>query len=101
MTVRLGEATRWQIERLWDRFYGEVDEGGKIKTRFLQRLQQLGIVGVEGGQTRGEEVRRSTSAAALQGLFLYNKGDPEGALTMAQGLLPDEVPVKSNDEDRH
>jgi chaperone BCS1 len=26
MTVRLGEASWWQVEQLWDRFYGELDK---------------------------------------------------------------------------
>ena len=90
MTVRLGGASRWQIERLWDRFYGDLDLDGAWKSRFLARLEQLGIV-----DARGEEistVKRRTSTAALQGLFLYNKGDMEGAISMAKGLLAQEPP---------
>ena len=85
MTVRLGEATRWQIERLWDRFYGELDTTGTRKVRFLTRLEQLGIVEAEGQDSA--TARRQTSTAALQGLFLYNKGDMEGAIAMAAGLV--------------
>ena len=87
MAVRLGEATRWQMAKLWDRFYGELDEQGTFKARFLERLEQLGLINPE----NEEKVLhlRSTSAAALQGLFLYNKGDMEGAIAMAPGLLPE------------
>ncbi|KAL2358670.1 mitochondrial chaperone BCS1 [Cryomyces antarcticus] len=77
MTVRLGEATEWQIGQLWDRFYAEVDIGGLGKLKFMQKVKELGLVG-------------RTSTAALQGLFLYNKGDIDGAITMAEGLLPKE-----------
>lgn len=87
MTVRLGEATRWQIERLWDRFYGELDPTGEWKSKFMSRLEQLGIV--EAGGQSSPTARRQTSAAALQGLFLYNKGDMEGAIAMAEGLIAD------------
>ena len=87
MAVRLGEATRWQMAKLWDRFYGEFDEEGIFKARFLDRLVQLGLINPENEEQMLHA--RSTSAAAVQGLFLYNKGDMEGAITMAPGLLPE------------
>ena len=86
MTVRLGEATRWQIEQLWDRFYGEFDSDETWKKQFIRRLQQLGVIGT--GPEEFHSARRRTSTAALQGLFLYNKGDMKGAIAMAEGLLP-------------
>lgn len=89
MTVRLGEATRWQTGTLWDRFYGDLDRDGGFKARFLERLDELGILENEGGEQRGSA--RRTSTAALQGLFLYNKGDMEGAIAMAPGLLPEDL----------
>ena len=85
MTVRLGEATRWQVEQLWDRFYGDFDEGGSCRARFINRLEELGIItGEHANSTNG---LRQTSTAALQGLFLYNKGDMDGAIAMAEGLV--------------
>ena len=51
ITVRIGEATRWQAARLWDRFYGEFDLQGTYKVRFLERLQELGLVVSEDGQS--------------------------------------------------
>jgi chaperone BCS1 len=73
MTVRLGEATEYQIEQLWDRFYSEFDAGGEAKRRFIARVKELGLID-------------SMSTAALQGLFLYNKDDVEGAITMVESL---------------
>ncbi|EON65329.1 hypothetical protein W97_04567 [Coniosporium apollinis CBS 100218] len=73
MTVRLGEATESQIEALWDRFYADVDVDGEGRRRFMHRVQELGLVG-------------SISPAALQGLFLYNKGDMDGAIAQAELL---------------
>lgn len=73
MTVELGNATQWQMERLWDRFYAEQDTTSRGKQRFLQRAKEIGLVG-------------HVSTAALQGLFLYNKGDVEGAITMVDQL---------------
>ncbi|KAL5114418.1 Complex III assembly protein translocase and chaperone [Pleosporales sp. CAS-2024a] len=73
MTVRLGEATEYQMEQLWDRFYAEFDASGEAKRRFLARVKELGLVDC-------------MSTAALQGLFLYNKNDVEGAIAMVQGL---------------
>ncbi|KAL5396902.1 hypothetical protein PMIN06_003858 [Paraphaeosphaeria minitans] len=73
MTVRLGEATEHQMGELWDRFYAEFDGDGAGKKRFLAKANQLGLT-------------KAVSTAALQGLFLYNKDDPEGAIKMMQGL---------------
>ena len=86
MAVRLGEATRWQMARMWDRFYGELDKHGAFKARFLERLEQLGMINPENEEDKLHA--RSTSAAAVQGLFLYNKGDMEGAISMAPSLGP-------------
>ena len=87
ITVRLGEATRWQFKRLWDRFYGELNTDGEWKSKFLARLEQLGLI--ETDTKRPPNSGRRTSTAALQGLFLYNKGDMQGALAMAEGLAAD------------
>ena len=95
MTVRLGEATRWQIEHLWDRFYGDLDVEGVWKSRFVGRLAQLGVI--ESGHGDMVDPRRQISTAALQGLFLYNKGNMEGAIAMAEGLLP-EGPISDHSQ---
>ncbi|PWY80345.1 hypothetical protein BO94DRAFT_496811 [Aspergillus sclerotioniger CBS 115572] len=84
MTVRLGEVTRYQVGCLWDRFYGELDPSGSNRQTFLSRLQELGLIEDENGFKADRS--RSTSAAALQGLFLYNKGNMDGAIAMAEGL---------------
>lgn len=86
MTVRLGEATRYQAGELWDRFYGEIDERGRNKMRFLDKLERLGII--EAQESPLPDPSNMTSTAALQGLFLYNKDDMEGAIAMASGLKP-------------
>ncbi|KAJ6115587.1 hypothetical protein N7523_006004 [Penicillium sp. IBT 18751x] len=84
MTVRLGEVTRYQVARLWDRFYEEIDTDGANRQVFLDKLHHLGLIEDESGNKPDNP--RSTSAAALQGLFLYNKGNMEGAIAMAEGL---------------
>ena len=89
MMIRLGEVTRWQTGKLWDRFYGDLDQDGEFRARFLERLEDLGVLESEEGRKARSD--RSTSAAALQGLFLYNKGDMEGAISMTRGLLPDDT----------
>lgn len=97
MTVRLGEPSRWQIEQLWDRFYGELDVEGNGKRRFMRTLEQLGIINVEEGDPNslGRHQSSRTSVAALQGLFLFNKGNMEGAIHMAPSL------VRSSDSINH
>jgi chaperone BCS1 len=86
MTVRLGEASQYQVEQLWDRFYGELEGSERWKKRFVHRLTSLGVLG---DVSSGPQARiHGTSTAALQGLFLYNKHDMEGAVAMADGLAP-------------
>lgn len=77
MTVRLGEATAGQIEQLWDRFYAEQDQDGACKARFMAQARSAGLIG-------------HASPAALQGLFLFNKNDMEGAIAMCSQLAPSE-----------
>ena len=85
MTVRIGEATRHQAAEMWDRFYGEVDANGNEKGRFLDRLAELGLVADATGEKRSKVF---TSTAAIQGLFLFNKDNMQGAIDMAEGLIP-------------
>ncbi|KAF2398272.1 mitochondrial chaperone BCS1 [Trichodelitschia bisporula] len=73
MTVRLGEATEYQMGQLWDRFYADIDTDRKGKQRFMERARELGLA-------------KNVSTASLQGLFLYNKGDMDGAIAMVEGL---------------
>jgi chaperone BCS1 len=73
MPVRFGEASAYQMERLWDRFFADIDHDGQGKRRFMARAEELGLF-------------NRTSTAALQGLFLYNKGDMVGAISMLGGL---------------
>ena len=79
MTVHLGNATSYQIEQLWARFYEEVDPDGAFKQRFMQRLRELGISSTDASATQ-----TIVSPAAVQGLFLYHKDDPEGAIAAVE-----------------
>jgi len=78
MTVRIGHATRHQAAGMWDRFYGDIDVDGTGRERFLHRLETLGLFGDN----------LHTSTASIQGLFLFNKGNIDGAIEMAEGLIP-------------
>ncbi|KAF7562030.1 hypothetical protein G7046_g2104 [Stylonectria norvegica] len=85
MMLRIGEATRFQAARMWDRFYGDVDQDHSGRENFLNRLNELGLFGVG---PDGKPSNRHTSTAAIQGLFLFNKNDMQGAINMAEGLIP-------------
>lgn len=85
MIVRLGDATRWQIEHFWERFYGHLDPTHRWKSKFIHRMECLGTLEDESGSTK---VKYPVSTAALQGLFLYNKDDMAGAIRMVDRLLP-------------
>ncbi|KAL8862081.1 MAG: hypothetical protein Q9178_001536 [Gyalolechia marmorata] len=84
MTIRLGEATRYQAAQLWGRFYGDIDKQGLYKARFLHALEELGIV--QAGGREPPDPADMTSTAALQGLFLKNKQSMEGAIAGAAEL---------------
>ncbi|KAJ2892553.1 hypothetical protein MKZ38_009620 [Zalerion maritima] len=84
MMCHIGEATKYQAAQMWDRFYGDMDEGGKNRERFVKRLDELGLF----GEAHRRGPKRHTSTAAIQGLFLFNKNDMEGAIDMAEGLIP-------------
>ncbi|KAF7187969.1 Mitochondrial chaperone BCS1 [Pseudocercospora fuligena] len=73
MTLHLGNATEDQMERLWDRFYAEQDSEGSGRRRFIDQARRHDLIG-------------NVSTAALQGLFVYNKGDVEGAIAMVDQL---------------
>ncbi|KAH6880145.1 BCS1 N terminal-domain-containing protein [Thelonectria olida] len=85
LMLRIGEATRFQAAQMWDRFYGDIDAGHSGRERFLARLDELGLFGV---RPDGKPSNRHTSTAAIQGLFLFNKSDMQGAIDMAEGLIP-------------
>lgn len=78
MIVRIGEASRYQAGQMFDRFYGDVDQDGSGRARFLQKLDSMGLF--------DENNPKQTSAAAIQGIFLFNKNDMEGAISMADVL---------------
>ena len=59
------------------------DESEKFKKLFCDRLQELGLVKSQ----IHPAPKHSTSTAALQGIFLYNKGNMQGAISMAELLV--------------
>lgn len=87
MMIHIGEATRYQASKMWDRFYGDIDTGGAFRERFLERLDSLGIF----REAKAGEAVPRTSTAAIQGLFLFNKRDMEGAINMAEGLIAPKI----------
>jgi chaperone BCS1 len=75
MILHLDHADEWQMGKLWDRFYADAEVPGDARREmFLRRARELGVVG-------------KVSTAALQGLFLYNKDDPDGAVEMVGQLV--------------
>lgn len=86
MTVHLGNSTSYQIEQLWRRFYEDADEEEKYLRTFMETLRSHGILSADVSETTS-----TVSPAAIQGLFLYNKSDPEGAIRMAAQLAPSQT----------
>lgn len=70
VTVRLDYATEAQFQDLWDRFY---DGEHGLRLQFLENARQSGVIG-------------NVSTAALQGLFVVNKDNPQGAVEQVANL---------------
>ena len=83
---RIGEASRHQALDMWDRFYGDQDLDHKGRDRFISRLEEFGLVADSNGEMKAPKVH--TSTAAMQGLFLFNKDNMDGAIGMVEGLIP-------------
>lgn len=86
MTIRIGGATRHQAAEMWDRFYGDIDKNSDGRERFLQKLETLDLIAPLESETG--VTKWTTSMAAIQGLFLFNKNDMDGAIEQAEGLIP-------------
>ncbi|KAF2153753.1 hypothetical protein K461DRAFT_292467 [Myriangium duriaei CBS 260.36] len=67
MMVHLGNASGWQLERMWDRFYAMQDPNGQLRKVFVDNAVRLGLAD-------------NISTAGLQMVFLDNKDDPQGAI---------------------
>ncbi|KAF8469050.1 mitochondrial chaperone BCS1 [Kalaharituber pfeilii] len=88
--VYIGWATEAQVNEMWVRFYGD---GRKCEQEEFVRLLKEAEV-LEGGKKAGKVDGvwgRGISTAQLQGLFVYNKGNPEGAVRLLKGMLPESV----------
>lgn len=73
VTVKIGNATRWQVEQLWERFYAAQDPSGALRKAYVTKLEELSLFD-------------SVSTALLQGHFLWNKDDPQGAVDTVESL---------------
>ncbi|KAI0125590.1 mitochondrial chaperone BCS1 [Xylariales sp. AK1849] len=83
MMIPIGDATKYQAAQMWDKFYGDVDQDGSGRERFLAKLEDLDLFG-----DGKDHLKVRTSTAAIQGLFLFNKDNMEGAIETAEGLVP-------------
>lgn len=94
MTVRLDNATVWQIDKLWDRFYlhdtrSKDSEGLEAEDMHIRKQKFMeNLVACKAVSDLKERTISTVSTAALQGLFLYNKDNPDGAIAMAAQLGP-------------
>jgi chaperone BCS1 len=75
----LGPLTREQTQRLWRRFYSDQDADRVYEEQFLATL--------DGAKAWDNNGRSVLSPAAVQGVFLWNKGNMEGAVGMVPQLV--------------
>lgn len=67
--VLINNATDYQVEKMFLKFYDNDEENCK---KFIEKFKQLGL--------------KDVSTAQLQGLFVYNKRNPQGAIDMVENL---------------
>lgn len=67
--VLVDNASRWQVQQMFMRFY-EGEE--QLCEEFLRKFDEAGV--------------EKVLTAQLQGLFVYNKGNPQGAIDMVDTL---------------
>lgn len=67
----IDNATKYQISEMFKRFYGDGEQEQEKCKVFLEKVVELGC---------------TVSTAQLQGLFVYNKHDPDGAIEMVKFL---------------
>ncbi|RPB13937.1 hypothetical protein P167DRAFT_564141 [Morchella conica CCBAS932] len=121
--AEIGYATVEVVEEMWERFYGRDSIGVEVpaaKTVAIGEAEAEAEVQMEKGELDIEEeierrkackkefVKRLTElgafkgegwgiiTAALQGLFVYFKGDPERAVLEAEALIPQGVKGEKN-----
>jgi chaperone BCS1 len=97
LKVEIGYATHEVVEGMWERFYG--NEYEQLKRRFLQILTRGGVfesenksveavtTGPRSTSSSGNKTLEGVSTAELQGLFLFFKEDPDGAVGAAENLV--------------
>ncbi|KAF3939040.1 Paraplegin [Dactylella cylindrospora] len=91
MAVHIGLATEWQVEKMFERFYGSEEgemedveqeerreEVKKLCAEFVSVLKQSGAF---------EEGGRGVSTAELQGLFVYHKRSPEEVVETVRRMV--------------
>ena len=88
MMLQIGEATRFQAGQMWDRFYGDVDQDGSGRERFLQRLGELGLFGkdIDGKPSKPKHQHRCDPGPVLVQQERYARSYRHG-----RGPDPEEV----------
>ncbi|KAK6337808.1 hypothetical protein TWF696_001288 [Orbilia brochopaga] len=88
MAVEIGLATEWQVERMFERFYGG-DEGELDPTQRenVTRLCKELVEALRASGAFDGSEKTGISTAALQGLFVYHKRNPEEAVATAKAMV--------------
>lgn len=76
--VYIGWAEEDQVRQMWDRFYGH--EQVDLRETFVSILRDAGMLGAMRDKTEEHPWGIGVSTAQLQGIFVYNKSDPDGAV---------------------
>ncbi|KAK6523695.1 mitochondrial chaperone, variant 2 [Arthrobotrys megalospora] len=88
MAVEIGLATEWQVERMFQRFYG--DDEAELEPERKERVKELcrefiDILRGSGAFEAG--TKGGISTAELQGLFVYHKHSPEDVVATARAMV--------------
>lgn len=87
--VYIGWATETQVREMWRRFYG--DDNNNLEEQMVGILREARLL--SGDSAKAEEAPWGTgiSTAQLQGLFVFNKGDAEGAAKLLKETIRETI----------
>ncbi|KAK6513901.1 hypothetical protein TWF506_008332 [Arthrobotrys conoides] len=88
MAVEIGLATEWQVERMFQRFYG--DDEAELEPERREKVKELCKEFIDVLRASGSfegEGKSGISTAELQGLFVYHKHSPEDVVATAKAMV--------------
>ncbi|EPS45944.1 hypothetical protein H072_85 [Dactylellina haptotyla CBS 200.50] len=85
MALEIGLATEWQVEKMFERFYGDEELDPERQQRVAELCREF--VGILRSSGAFDGTGKGISTAELQGLFVYHKRSAEDAVAVAKAMV--------------